>query len=684
MVDTTRDRVNLFLCSFTILFLELALIRWIPAYVRALGFFTNFVLLGSFLGIGLGILQARRRFDLLTLFPVALALLVAVISYFKFELVVYSTQEIFFGIAGRGQEPFYLLPLVFAVVTGLFTLLGQNLGRLLAAVRPPLTAYTIDVAGSIAGSALFALVSFLGAQPAIWFAIGAVGVVALPQRGRLARVANAAILLGVVVWTGALGSPSLWSPYYRVDVHPLPHHGYSIFVNNIGHQGVAPYQYRIQGALFYLQPFQTFHFPAAARELIIGAGTGTDADVAVHNGIRHVTGVELDPTIYRLGRQLQPDHIYQNPSVHIVVDDGRSFLEKTGGTYDLIVFALPDSLALTSSFANLRLESYLFTDESFAAARRHLSPHGVLVLYNYYRQPWLINKLAGMLTTAFGGQVPLGRTWLANGAAAVLMDGPRLRSLTPARLAALKLHTLSGAAGVDDATDDWPFLYLKTHALSLVYLQALGLVWLFALAAIGITLRGRRDASQRDAGWRRFDAPLFFQGLAFLLLESKSIVNFSLLFGSTWLVNALVTVGILLTVLLANGINAASRLRLDLRLLYLGLAVALAVNLLLPLHLLLVDNLALRYALGCAVLFSPILLANLIFGRLFGDAATPDVAFAANLIGAFVGGTFEYLSLQIGYHLLLVPVIAAYLLSFVAVAARRGRPLAVRAPAAAR
>ncbi len=85
MTNTTRDRVHLFLCSFTILFIELALIRWIPAYVRALGFFTNFVLLGSFLGIGLGILQARRRVDLLTLFPVALAVLVGVISYFKFE-----------------------------------------------------------------------------------------------------------------------------------------------------------------------------------------------------------------------------------------------------------------------------------------------------------------------------------------------------------------------------------------------------------------------------------------------------------------------------------------------------------------------------------------------------------------------------------------------------------------------
>ena len=108
--------------------------------------------------------------------------------------------------------------------------------------------------------------------------------------------------------------------------------------------------------------------------------------------------------------------------------------------------------------------------------------------------------------------------------------------------------------------------------------------------------------------------------------------------------------------LLANWINARTRLRLDLRLLYVGLAVALVLNLLLPFHDLLVPNLALRYVLGCAVLFSPILMANLIFGRLFGDTVTPDVAFASNLLGAFVGGSLEYVSLQIGYHLLLMPV----------------------------
>jgi hypothetical protein len=85
---STRDRWNLFLRSFTILFVELACIRWIPAYIRAMGFFTNFVLLGSFLGIGLGILQARRRLDLLAFFPVTLAMLVAVVNTFKLGITV--------------------------------------------------------------------------------------------------------------------------------------------------------------------------------------------------------------------------------------------------------------------------------------------------------------------------------------------------------------------------------------------------------------------------------------------------------------------------------------------------------------------------------------------------------------------------------------------------------------------
>ena len=57
----TRDGMpglRTFLASFLVLFLEVALIRWMPAYIRLLAYFSNFILLASFLGIGVGCLLA--------------------------------------------------------------------------------------------------------------------------------------------------------------------------------------------------------------------------------------------------------------------------------------------------------------------------------------------------------------------------------------------------------------------------------------------------------------------------------------------------------------------------------------------------------------------------------------------------------------------------------------------------
>ena len=55
---------QLFLTSFLGLYAELLCIRWMPAHVRFLSYFTNFILLASFLGLGVGILSARRKLPL--------------------------------------------------------------------------------------------------------------------------------------------------------------------------------------------------------------------------------------------------------------------------------------------------------------------------------------------------------------------------------------------------------------------------------------------------------------------------------------------------------------------------------------------------------------------------------------------------------------------------------------------
>lgn len=112
--------------------------------------------------------------------------------------------------------------------------------------------------------------------------------------------------------------------------------------------------------------------------------------------------VEIDPRLQQIGAQLHPAKPYDDPRVHVHINDGRAFLERTHTKYDLVVLALPDSLTLVSGASNLRLESYLFTRQAFEAARDHLAPNGAFVMYNYYRTSWLIDRFAGTLEDIYG------------------------------------------------------------------------------------------------------------------------------------------------------------------------------------------------------------------------------------------------------------------------------------------
>src|SRR5688500_20359964 len=56
-----RPYLDLFLISFLILFFELAAIRWFGSTVVFLTFFTNIVLLATFLGMSVGLMTATRR-----------------------------------------------------------------------------------------------------------------------------------------------------------------------------------------------------------------------------------------------------------------------------------------------------------------------------------------------------------------------------------------------------------------------------------------------------------------------------------------------------------------------------------------------------------------------------------------------------------------------------------------------
>ena len=655
-----RNEVRLFLTSFVILYVELLLIRWIPANVKYIGFFSNFLLIASFLGIGLGILLGRNGASpRLSPFAFLLAGVVALVGQLQLNIQVQSTDEIFFGLAENRAADinFLFLPLVVGLVVALLATLALPLGPLLKSMWP-LKAYAIDIVGSMSGIAAFAVLSALGTEPVVWFGV-AFALFAAVELGRSRlgwALVNSAVLGVVVVLVLSQARPNeIWSPYYRIDSFRdrtgLEH----ITVDGIPHQALHPVG-REGIEEFYNQLYEWFPGRTFERVLIVGAGSGSDAAIALsRGGAQSIDAVEIDPALMQIGIERHPNRPYDDPRVHRHINDGRAYLRTlpAGTTYDLVIFALPDSLTLVSSQGAIRLESFLFTEEAFAAVSEHLDPaDGIFVLYNYYRDPWLVAKISDMLETTFG-HAPLLRTYAAH--KATLAAGPLVASLPGGQPPADGVDQLPqiGAPEPVAATDDWPFLYLRTPHIPQHYLAALAIVLLGALLAVAGAAR------LTGTTIRRFSPHFFVLGVAFLLLTTRSLVSFSLLFGTTWVVNAMAFFAILASVLLAIFVNARWPIRRPTPF-YVLLFASIALAFLLPPESLLIDPPWLRYGLAAAVAFAPVFFANLVFSYSFRDTTSADMAFASNLLGAMIGGAIEYLALISGYGSLLLVVALLY------------------------
>src|SRR5881396_1899104 len=467
--STEAPRVRLVALSCLMLFLELALIRWIGSNVLNLSYFSNFILLASFLGIGLGFLRANTGRDLFRFAPIALAVLVGFVRVFPVEIDRSGTELIFFGALGTrsGLPPFVTLPLLFLGVAGVMTLVGEGVARTFRQF-PPLEAYRLDILGSLAGIVAFSLLGFLEAPPFVWGAVVAVALFLLiDRRSALRQTPALAIMLIVLGLESAVATDS-WSPYYKIRLIPQASGAITLLVNGIPHQTIEAASRKLDVVSIYGIPYTRMR-ATPNNVLIVGAGTGDDVAIALRLGAGHVDAVEIDPRIHAIGVQLNPDRAFQDPRVTSYVNDGRAFLEQTTRRYDLILFALPDSLTLVAGQSSLRLESYLFTAEAMQSARAHLTPDGAFGEYNYYREQWLVDRLAGTLQQVYSHPPCLDSTGQV-GRLALLMASPNQ--------ATLQCPTVWRPAGPTPApaTDDYPFLYLQQRAIPGFYLLTLALI----------------------------------------------------------------------------------------------------------------------------------------------------------------------------------------------------------------
>jgi Spermine/spermidine synthase domain len=720
--QSVRERcLDLFLISFVILFFELAFIRWFGSNVIFLTFFTNLVLMACFLGMSVGLLSAGRTQNLISwVFPLALSTTVLAVATVAISrrtnyLLIdvggqNSPQQVFFGTSTfRAPDPSqFVVPIemmaaVFFVMISLtFIGLGQVMGRAFDAIPNRVVAYSVDILGSLTGIVIFGLMSLFRTPPVLWYGIAAVLILHFLPRLNWFQVACAIALVAGIGWISyreGAWRVTMWSPYYKIQYNAQTG---TLTTNNIGHQEMV--SVGDSGAAYMLPHLLSRDAGNApfGRQLIIGAGSGNDVSAALQSDVGHVDAVEIEPVLNEIGRRDHPKNPYSDPRVSIYLDDGRSFVRRSDQTYDMITYALVDSLVLHSGYSSLRLESFLFTEQAFSDISARLGDDGVFVMYNYFRQGWIVGRLVEMARKVFGTEpIVISLPYLPSIQAADVLKNDKftfviagkpgskcLESIrkklkedgffwvskrpldnvpingyrpTPPEVAGVPAESWLkiGPAAVDISgigplpTDDWPFLYLRAASIPGLNLRAMALIVVLSLVILLAFAPVRAI---------RPNARMFFLGAGFMLLETKGVVHMALLFGSTWAVNSIVFFAILVMILLSNIFVLAWKPRV-LWPYYTWLIVALLVNAIFPMSYFLNLPGPAKIVASCAVVFIPIFFAGVIFATSFGESLHPDVDFGSNIAGVILGGLSENLSLMLGFNHLLLVAIAYYVLS---------------------
>jgi hypothetical protein len=295
---------------------------------------------------------------------------------------------------------------------------------------------------------------------------------------------------------------------------------------------------------------------------------------------------------------------------------------------------------------------------------------GIMVLSFEAQKPFIADRMAGVLRQVWDGREPLafkvpysaygwgGVLFVAGDLDAVQrqIDGnDRLKS----RIAEWRRqHPIALAGLATLTTDDWPYIYLESPHIPLLYFFLAGLMAL-------LFVRGLRRLGVEGLAksWDRSHWHFFFLGAAFLLLEVQNISKAAVVLGNTWSVNAVIISSVLVLILFANLI-AAYLPRLPL-----GPVYALLCGSCLLFYFLDLSRFAfLPYPVKAAVVGAltslPMLFSGIIFIRSFAAVPAKNVALGANLMGSLVGGLLQSVTFLVGIKALLLIVAALYLAAY--------------------
>ena len=676
---------RLLLASFLTLFAELAFIRWIAVEVRVFAYFKNLALLLCFLGFGLGCAMVKQRSRWFPALEGFLGLLLVIRIPWQGGRLLEGLSQ---SLGGAGDVGIWSTPegtnwgyflsgallagCLFLLIVSVFVPLGQVVSREMDRAPSSLRAYSWDLLGSVIGVSAFFLVSRWMLPPSAWMGIVLVGF-ALLQTNRRDAALVASLLLPALLLLHEPAQPNqeiFWTPYQQIQ-YTRGHTangdswGGEMLVNHTLYQRVVDlspqflarhpaWQKDIDNNPYNL-PFR-FAIPSPSV-LVVGSGTGNDVAAALRNGSPTVDAVEIDPAILDLGRREHPEHPYESPRVNVHLGDARSFLKRTSEHYDLILFGLLDSHAQFSDYSNMRIDNFVYTEEAFREAARHLSSNGVIFVKFQVDRPWLGARLVEMLRATLGSSPVVfsaDATYSLPSTCFVASAGQRVNEALAAdprlvEFVGKNRRVLSDTVPI--TTDDWPYLYQRDRRIPRTYYSVSVLV---ILIAIILYARVRRT----DHTHTNFSLFFFGMGAGFLLLETQIISRLALFFGTIWQVNGIVISTLLLALLLANAVVGRAG-ALSKSWIWAGLVASLAFAYWFPF-----DRTAAAPAIvgmmAIGIFSIPVLFAGILFSTEFRNVDSPSAALGANILGAVTGGLLENLSLLFGLRALLLVAILLY------------------------
>ena len=686
LIESLKGRrlaLAIVLASVLSLYFELFLVRWHASCFQLFAYYKNVTLIASFLGLGIGFaLGARQRLWLALAVP-AVAIHVGLFRLLRDTSLAELLNNpvpgnLALGLSANtlvGEVPNALPGLLISygfltlvVIGTALTLipLGQITSRLMRRL-PELNSYGWNLVGSILGVIVFTMLAHLWMPPTVWLLIGVLAAIPFLVVERTMMVAAVtatgvavAVLLGTGLWSDVR---EVYSPYQILLVKEEPSRPPVLLVNHTYYQralDLSPRALRQNPELERRRRYYELAYlikPDPASVLVLGSGLGNDVAAALRRGGGRVSAVEIDPAIYEIGLEIHPERPYSDRRVTTTVTDARRFIRRTDERFDVIVYGLLDSHSLLSANTSVRLDSFVYTVEAFREARARLTDDGILILSFSLMSQEQGEKLLQMLKMAFDGESP--RVLLSGyDRGFAFLIGPGLAGADPAAVSGFQDVSqmfVNPESTVDPATDDWPFFYMPRRTVPVGYaaLIAVLLATSYILSARVLQRPGKLISS----------LPCFFLGAGFMLIETRSITELGLLYGSTWQVVSVTVVAVLVMAFAANFVilKAGSP---PPPVTYGFLLLSLMVGLVASAGVFRLPENA-ELLVRTSVITLPLFFSGFAFSselRRSGDVAG---ALSSNLLGAVFGGFLEYASMQFGFQALYVIGGLIYVLAFV-------------------